>query len=212
MGVRLPDETIPDIEELSTLFSEAAGQSESLTARDRRLLVLWERTVREHILSRHVSPTTEPHRWPLQDERASITHKFCIPSDDSEVEDFEGYLTAGCYDDGKLGEIFLTMAKEGSFVSGIMDSFVTAISIGLQHGISLEAFARKFKHTAFEPAGLVQGAPQELRGFTKSVLDYLFRWLELRFPGGRLRESQPKTPIQDHNHDETIKPLLAQAK
>jgi ribonucleoside-diphosphate reductase alpha chain len=114
-------------------------------------------------------------RHKLQEERASITHKF-------KVGDHEGYITVGLYPNGKPGELFITMAKEGSTVSGLMDSFALAVSIALQHGVPLELFCEKFAHTRFEPSGW-SGNPDI--GYAKSIMDYIFRWLQLRFLTGQ---------------------------
>jgi ribonucleoside-diphosphate reductase alpha chain len=114
-------------------------------------------------------------RHKLQEERASITHKF-------KVGDHEGYITVGLYPNGTPGELFITMAKEGSTVSGLMDSFALAVSIALQHGVKLELFCEKFAHTRFEPSGW-SGNPD--LGYAKSIMDYIFRWLQLRFLTGQ---------------------------
>jgi ribonucleoside-diphosphate reductase alpha chain len=114
-------------------------------------------------------------RHKLQEERASITHKF-------KVGDHEGYITVGLYPNGKPGELFITMAKEGSTVSGLMDSFALAVSIALQHGVPLELFCEKFAHTRFEPSGW-SGNPDI--GYAKSIMDYIFRWIQLRFLTGQ---------------------------
>jgi ribonucleoside-diphosphate reductase alpha chain len=114
-------------------------------------------------------------RHKLQEERASITHKF-------KVGDHEGYITVGLYPNQKPGELFITMAKEGSTVSGLMDSFALAVSIALQHGVPLELFCEKFAHTRFEPSGW-SGNPDI--GYAKSIMDYIFRWLQLRFLTGQ---------------------------
>jgi ribonucleoside-diphosphate reductase alpha chain len=114
-------------------------------------------------------------RHKLQEERASITHKF-------KVGDHEGYITVGLYPNGTPGELFITMAKEGSTVSGLMDSFALAVSIALQHGVKLELFCEKFAHTRFEPSGW-SGNPDI--GYAKSIMDYIFRWLQLRFLTGQ---------------------------
>ena len=110
----------------------------------------------------------------LPDERASITHKFSIAGHD-------GYITVGLYKDGTPGELFIRMAKEGSTVSGLMDSFATAVSVALQHGVPLKLLCDKFAHTRFEPSGFTgnQNIP-----IAKSIMDYIFRWLELRFVSG----------------------------
>jgi ribonucleoside-diphosphate reductase alpha chain len=118
-------------------------------------------------------PRAVRHRLP--EERASVTHKF-------KVGDHEGYITVGLYPNGKIGEIFITMAKEGSTVSGLMDSFACAVSIALQHGVTLELLCEKFAHTRFEPSGW-SGNPEI--GYAKSIMDYIFRWLHLRFLTGQ---------------------------
>jgi len=114
-------------------------------------------------------------RHKLQTERASITHKF-------KVGDHEGYITVGLYPSGEPGELFITMAKEGSTVSGLMDSFALAVSIALQHGVPLKLFCEKFAHTRFEPSGW-SGNPEI--GYAKSIMDYIFRWLQMRFLTGQ---------------------------
>jgi ribonucleoside-diphosphate reductase alpha chain len=112
-----------------------------------------------------------PFRRKLPDERRAITHKFSVGG-------HEGYLTVGLYEDGLPGEIFITMAKEGSTVSGLMDSFATAISLALQYGVPLKVLSDKFSHSRFEPSGYTPNP--EIR-YAKSVMDYIFRWLALKF-------------------------------
>jgi ribonucleoside-diphosphate reductase alpha chain len=107
----------------------------------------------------------------LPDERISLTHKF-------EIGGHEGYITVGLYPDRQPGELFITMAKEGSTVSGLISSFAQAISIGLQHGVPLKLFCEKFAYTRFEPSGW-SGNP-DIR-HASSVMDYIFRWLQLKF-------------------------------
>ena len=114
-------------------------------------------------------------RHKLQAERMSVTHKFNIGG-------HEGYLTVGLYPDGSPGEIFITMAKEGSTVSGLMDSFSCAVSIGLQHGVPLKLLCEKFEHTRFEPSGWSNNPDI---GYAKSIMDYIFRWLHSRFLTGQ---------------------------
>ncbi|HVP65569.1 MAG TPA: vitamin B12-dependent ribonucleotide reductase, partial [candidate division Zixibacteria bacterium] len=94
----------------------------------------------------------------------------------------EGYITVGTYPSGDPGEIFITMAKEGSTVSGLMDSFACATSLALQHGVPLKLLCEKFAHTRFEPSGWSHNPDI---GFAKSIMDYIFRWLELRFLTGQ---------------------------
>ncbi len=110
----------------------------------------------------------------LPDERQSLTHHFSVGGQ-------EGYVTIGLYDDGLPGEMFIRMAKEGSTVSGLMDSFATAASLALQYGVPLQVLCDKFSHTRFEPSGW-SGNPKI--GYAKSLMDYLFRWLDLRFLKG----------------------------
>jgi len=114
-------------------------------------------------------------RHKLPDERLSFTHKFNIAG-------HEGYITVGVYPNGQPGEIFITMAKEGSTVSGLMDSFALAASIALQHGVPLKLLCDKFKHTRFEPSGW---STHSDIGFATSIMDYIFRWLEMRFLTGQ---------------------------
>jgi ribonucleoside-diphosphate reductase alpha chain len=114
-------------------------------------------------------------RHKLQEERMSVTHKF-------KVGDHEGYITVGLYPNGDPGELFVKMAKEGSTVSGLMDSFALAVSLALQYGVPLKTFCEKFAHTRFEPSGW-SGNPDI--GYAKSIMDYIFRWLQLRFLTGQ---------------------------
>jgi ribonucleoside-diphosphate reductase alpha chain len=121
----------------------------------------------------------------LPDERRSITHKFSIGG-------HEGYMTVGMYDDGTPGELFVTMAKEGSVVSGLMDNFATMISMSLQYGVPLKVLADKFSHTRFEPSGFT-GNPEI--PIAKSITDYIFRWLALKFlPAEEGLATQPYLP------------------
>jgi ribonucleoside-diphosphate reductase alpha chain len=128
------------------------------------------------------------HRLP--EERASLTHKFSLSG-------HEGYITVGLYPSGEPGEIFIKMAKEGSTVSGLMDSFATAISLSLQHGVPLKVLCEKFAHTRFEPSGWTGN---EHIGYAKSIMDYIFRWLQLRFLSGQQLDLfaglSTQTPIQ----------------
>jgi ribonucleoside-diphosphate reductase alpha chain len=133
-----------------------------------------ERKLVEALRLRKTRPAGPPmaNRYKLPDERASFTHKFSIGG-------HEGYITVGMYEDGSPGEIFVRMAKEGSVIAGLMDSFATSISLALQHGVPLHILIEKFKGTRFEPAGFTGN--QEIPMAT-SIMDYLFRWLALRYP------------------------------
>jgi ribonucleoside-diphosphate reductase alpha chain len=114
-------------------------------------------------------------RHKLKEERMAVTHKFNIGG-------HEGYIIVGLYPDGEPGEIFIKMAKEGSTVSGLMDSFALAVSIALQHGVTLKLYCDKFAHTRFEPSGWSNNPDI---GYAKSIMDYIFRWLQLRFLSGQ---------------------------
>jgi ribonucleoside-diphosphate reductase alpha chain len=113
----------------------------------------------------------KPMRKKLPDERQAITHKFSVSG-------HEGYLTVGLYEDGKPGEIFVVMAKEGSTISGLMDGLATSISIALQYGVPLKTLVTKFSHTRFEPSGFTNNPQIPI---AKSVMDYIFRWLASKF-------------------------------
>ncbi|HEY5709338.1 MAG TPA: vitamin B12-dependent ribonucleotide reductase [Solirubrobacterales bacterium] len=122
--------------------------------------------------SEAVAEVAAPVRKKMPRERESITHKFSIAG-------HEGYITAGKYEDGNVGEIFLTdIGKEGSTMRGLLNAFATAISIGLQYGVPLETFVRKFSYMRFEPEGIT-GNPEI--PFAKSMPDYIMRWLGSRF-------------------------------
>src|ERR1039457_1873681 len=146
----------------------------------------------EAIQDLNAPPRAVRHRLP--EERASITHKFSIAG-------HEGYITVGLYPTGQPGEIFIKMAKEGSTVGGLMDSFATATSLALQYGVPLKVLADKFSHTRFEPSGWTGN--KEIP-YAKSIMDYIFRWLALKFiPGyqpdeaataGDIAGSEPLSP------------------
>ena len=121
----------------------------------------------------------KPQRRRMPRERQSITHKFSIAG-------HEGYITAGMYEDGSVGEIFLTdIGKEGSTLRGMMNSFATAISIALQYGVPLETLVRKFSYMRFEPEGITQNPEIP---FAKSLPDYIMRWLASRFLDADIQE------------------------
>ncbi len=123
----------------------------------------------------------------LPDERKAITHKFSIGG-------HEGYLTVGMYDDGTPGELFITMAKEGSTVSGLMDSFATAISMSFQYGVPLKVLVDKFTHMRFEPSGFT-GNPN--LPIAKSITDYIFRWLAQKFLPAELELTEGEAPVEN---------------
>jgi ribonucleoside-diphosphate reductase alpha chain len=112
-----------------------------------------------------------PARRRLPDEREAITHKFSIAG-------HEGYVTVGKYEDGSPGELFVVMSKEGSVVSGLLDSFATAVSLALQYGVPLTVLIEKFSHSRYEPSGFTTNPQIRM---AKSITDYIFRWLALKF-------------------------------
>ena len=118
----------------------------------------------------------KPLRRRLTDTRTAVTHKF-------DIAGHEGYLTVGLFDDGQPGELFVTMAKEGSTIGGLMDTIGTLTSMSLQYGVPLETLLRKFAHQRFEPSGFTKNP--EIRN-ASSIIDYVFRWMALQFvPGYR---------------------------
>jgi ribonucleoside-diphosphate reductase alpha chain len=132
----------------------------------------------------------KPIRRRLSDTRTAITHKF-------DIAGHEGYLTVGLFEDGQPGELFITMAKEGSTIGGLMDGIGTLTSMALQYGVPLEALARKFAHQRFEPSGFTKNP--EIRN-ASSITDYVFRWVALQFvPGYReanaVSRNQPELAI-----------------
>ncbi len=145
----------------------------------------------------------KPVRRKLPAERDAITHKFSIGG-------HEGYITAGKYENGQPGEIFIVMAKEGSTVSGLMDSFATAISLALQYGVPLKVLVDKFSHTRFEPSGWT--GHKDI-GYAKSIMDYIFRWLALRFlPGYETSEEAISMVENGHAATATDAPSEAPAE
>jgi len=134
------------------------------------------------VIKKEVEIVHRPMRRRLPETRSSITHKFNIGG-------HEGYLTVGIYEDGKPGELFITMAKEGSTIGGLMDSLGTSTSVALQYGVPLESLVRKFTHQRFEPAGMTTNPDIP---FTKSLVDYIFRWLGMEFIEGYREANSPR--------------------
>jgi len=124
-----------------------------------------------------------PVRERLPDERTAVTHKFSI-------QGHEGYVTVGMYEDGRPGEIFIVMSKQGSTISGLMDGFATSTSIALQYGVPLATLCEKFSHVRFEPQGFTTNTEIPI---AKSITDYIFRWLALKFLP---REQRTPTPAE----------------
>jgi ribonucleoside-diphosphate reductase alpha chain len=129
----------------------------------------------------------QPLRRRLPETRTAITHKF-------DVAGHEGYLTVGLFEDNLPGELFITMAKEGSTIGGLMDSIGTLTSISLQYGVPLEALVRKFAHQRFEPSGITKHP--EIR-MASSIIDYVFRWMALQFIKGYREANSPHNNQQE---------------
>ena len=146
-----------------------------------------------------------PRRERLPDTRQSITHKFSISG-------HEGYITVGLYPDGRPGELFITMAKEGSTIGGLMDCFGTAVSMSLQYGVPLEVYVNKFSHTRFEPQGYTKNPDIRI---AKSIVDYIFRWLGITFLPGYREQNRLLNPPEPGDTGSAVadaSPLAAVAK
>jgi ribonucleoside-diphosphate reductase alpha chain len=123
-----------------------------------------------------------PLRRRLPDTRNAINHKF-------EIAGHEGYLNVGLYEDGTPGEVFITMAKEGSTIGGLMDAIATLVSVSLQYGVPVESLVRKFEHVRFEPSGMTRNRDIPI---AKSLVDYIFRWLAMEFVPGYREANAPQ--------------------
>jgi ribonucleoside-diphosphate reductase alpha chain len=169
---------------LNTSNKEKEGKKDAAEAKETRLL-----------------------RRKLPDERRSITHKF-------DIAGHEGYITAGMYEDGQPGEIFITMSKEGSTISGLMDSFATAISMALQYGVPLRVLVDKFSHMRFEPSGFTKNPDIPM---AKSIMDYIFRWLATKFLDGDAQQEvgivsqQAEQAIAENTPSKKVIPISSQA-
>ena len=133
--------------------------------------------------SESTAPPSRPFRRRLPDERQAITHRFEIAGQ------HKGYVTVGLFEDGSPGEIFITLSKNGSTISGMADAFAQAISFSLQYGVPLLTLVDKFSHIRFEPSGITKN--EDIR-FAHSVVDYIFRWMGQRFAGAHSRAPQPE--------------------
>ena len=163
-----PLSTSSDSEEDADEESSTTGGTESAT----------EPTYIERIVEKIIE---RPMRRRLPDTRESLTHKF-------NVAGHEGYLIVGLYEDGTPGELFITMAKEGSTIGGLMDSLGTAISVALQYGVPVQSLVNKFAHQRFEPMGITTNNDIP---FAKSLVDYIFRWLGIQFISGYREQNSP---------------------
>lgn len=182
----LDDETVVDELERQAVLEEVADDvaelAEAVAGEDVRIVV-----------KKEVEIVHRPMRRRLPETRRSITHKF-------NVAGHEGYLTCGIYEDGMPGELFITMAKEGSTIGGLMDSLGTSTSVALQYGVPLESLVKKFTHQRFEPSGMTMN--REIP-FAKSLVDYIFRWLGMEFIEGYREANAPKRETSDKPTSET---------
>ena len=152
--------------------------------------------VHTHVIEKIVERIVErPLRRRLPDTRHAVTHKF-------DIAGHEGYLTVGLYDDGQPGELFITMAKEGSTIGGLMDTIATLVSVSLQYGVPVESLVRKFEHVRFEPSGMTRNSEIP---FAKSLVDYIFRWMAMQFvPGYRAANAPQREPLPPMGESEAI--------
>ena len=130
---------------------------------------------------------TQPLRRRLTDTRMAVNHKF-------DIAGHEGYLTVGLFEDGRPGELFVTMAKEGSTIGGLMDTIGALTSMALQYGVPLEGLVKKFAHQRFEPSGFTKNP--DIRQ-ASSIIDYVFRWMGCQFVAGYKESTAPKRPQPD---------------
>ncbi len=147
------------------------------------------------------APAARPFRRRLSETRQSLTHKFSVAG-------HEGYLTVGLYEDGQPGELFITMAKEGSTVGGLMDVVGTCVSMALQYGVPLITLVDKFRHARFEPAGMTSNKNIP---FAKSLIDYIFCWMGCQFIPGYAEKNTPNrtpAPAADNKNSTTAKELV----
>jgi ribonucleoside-diphosphate reductase alpha chain len=155
--------------------------------------------------SAEAANSPRPFRRRLSDTRHSITHKFSVAG-------HEGYLTVGLYEDGQPGELFITMAKEGSTVGGLMDVIGTCTSMSLQYGVPLITLVDKFRHARFEPAGMTSNRDIP---FAKSIIDYIFCWLGCQFIPGYAEKNTPNRSaetVKENKNTTTAKQLVEKTK
>ena len=168
---------------LNTAKTGEGTESGSATPSDQRIKELEDQLVG---LQKQID---QPLRRRLPETRQAVTHKF-------DIAGHEGYLTIGLFEDGTPGEMFITMAKEGSTIGGLMDSVAALTSVSLQYGVPLAALVRKFSHQRFEPSGFTKN-PQIRRA--SSIIDYVFRWMGIQFIPGYLERTTGDTSQQELN-------------
>ncbi len=159
-------------------------------------------TTKEAGRNKKAEAAGQPIRRRLPATRESVTHKFSVGG-------HEGYITVGMFEDGKPGELFITMAKEGSTIGGLMDLVGTLTSMGLQYGVPLEVFVDKFSHMRFEPAGWTSNPDIPN---AKSVPDYIFRWLGIRFIPGYREANTPRRKPDSAGKEESTAETITSAE
>jgi ribonucleoside-diphosphate reductase alpha chain len=169
---------------LTTKKSDTGGTVGSAAESEKQIAELKARIVAlEAQIKQLLAIGEKPVRRRLPETRKSLTHKF-------DIAGHEGYITVGLFEDGTPGELFVTMAKEGSTVGGLMDTIGTLVSMALQYGVPLETLVRKFAHQRFEPSGITTNPHIRI---AKSLTDYVFRWMGMEFiPGYREANSNGK--------------------
>jgi ribonucleoside-diphosphate reductase alpha chain len=175
---------VPELETIQELFTD---QGWHLTDKDRTLIEAWEKGPRLAVVRKQREPVNPPAQFHMPDERFSITHRFRLTDGE---ETLKGCILVGAYPSGRVGEVIIRMGKPGSMLSGIMSALSYSLSLALQHGIPLSEFITHYRFTQFAPTGVMQGdgVPDSLR-MPKSLLDYIFGWLDLRAPEGQLLSS-----------------------
>ncbi|HEX8325724.1 MAG TPA: LAGLIDADG family homing endonuclease [Tepidisphaeraceae bacterium] len=161
--------------------NDVAGMASSVAMSETQNITRPDTRIVERIIERVVE---RPLRRRLPDTRNAITHKF-------DVAGHEGYITVGLYEDNTPGEMFITMAKEGSTIGGLMDTVATLVSVALQYGVPVESLLRKFEHTRFEPNGMTRNPEIPM---AKSLTDYIFRWMGMEFVPGYRAANAPQRP------------------
>ena len=180
------DKTDPDDEaNVASARAEVATQAAGVAASAATLKLDNIEPTHTKVIERIIERVIErPMRRRLPDTRKAITHKF-------DVAGHEGYITAGLYDDGQPGEVFITISKEGSTIAGLMDAIATLVSVSLQYGVPVESLVRKFEHVRFEPSGMTRNPEIPM---AKSLVDYIFRWLAMEFVAGYRQANAPQRP------------------
>jgi ribonucleoside-diphosphate reductase alpha chain len=188
------------------IYRDGSKRSAPLNVRKNKDMGTIEKAVVAEAPAPVAIPAPKPIRRRMSDTRVSITHKF-------DIAGHEGYLTVGLFDDNKSpGELFITMAKEGSTIGGLMDTIGTLVSLSLQYGVPIEALVKKFSHVHYEPSGFTKNPDIRI---AKSITDYIFRWMGIQFiPGyreatnpGKGQQELPMKEIQEIEKKMLNKPI-----